>query len=269
MGLITKKNTFPGSGPGPGAAGSPDASEPDRIVWSSCSVNCGSRCPLRVHVKDGVVVRVETDAGPEDVPGAHQIRACLRGPGHAGVALLAGPAQAPAQAGRPPGRGFVRADLLGRSPGYDRRLAEADHRPIRQRSGYHALRHRQPGRHGQPAGADRAVDEPGRGDAPLLQLLLDRPDHPRHEVHLRRPVRQPHHRPGQLQAGRPVRQQPGRDQDERRRNGPGHHRGPPTRAGSKPLSSTPATPTRPPCWPTSGFLSGRGPTPPWPRPWLM
>lgn len=54
---------------------------PDRIVWSSCNVNCGSRCPLRVHVRDGRVVRVEPE-GSVDGPGLpHQIRPCLRGRG--------------------------------------------------------------------------------------------------------------------------------------------------------------------------------------------
>jgi len=53
----------------------------DKIVWSSCNVNCGSRCPLRVHVKNGKVVRVDTDNTDEDTYGIHEIRACLRGRG--------------------------------------------------------------------------------------------------------------------------------------------------------------------------------------------
>ena len=32
-----------------------------KVVWQSCMVNCGSRCPLRIHVQDGGTVRVETD----------------------------------------------------------------------------------------------------------------------------------------------------------------------------------------------------------------
>ncbi|VGI57005.1 anaerobic dimethyl sulfoxide reductase subunit A [Klebsiella pneumoniae] len=32
-----------------------------RIVWGACSVNCGSRCALRLHVRDDEVVYVETD----------------------------------------------------------------------------------------------------------------------------------------------------------------------------------------------------------------
>lgn len=55
------------------------APEPDDIVWASCHVNCGSRCPLRLHVKDGVIVRVDTDNTGDDVYGAHQVRACVRG----------------------------------------------------------------------------------------------------------------------------------------------------------------------------------------------
>ena len=52
----------------------------DRIVWQSCMVNCGSRCPLRLHVKDGTIVRVETDNTGDDVFGeSQQVRACVRG----------------------------------------------------------------------------------------------------------------------------------------------------------------------------------------------
>lgn len=32
----------------------------ERIVWGACSVNCGSRCALRSHVRDDEVVWVET-----------------------------------------------------------------------------------------------------------------------------------------------------------------------------------------------------------------
>jgi anaerobic dimethyl sulfoxide reductase subunit A len=53
----------------------------EKIVWSSCNVNCGSRCPLRLHAKDGKVVRVEPDNTGENTDGTHEIRACLRGRG--------------------------------------------------------------------------------------------------------------------------------------------------------------------------------------------
>ncbi|TDQ56651.1 Tat-targeted selenate reductase subunit YnfE [Mesocricetibacter intestinalis] len=51
----------------------------NKKVWAVCSVNCGSRCPLRLHVRNNEVYRVETDNIGDDQYGNHQIRACLRG----------------------------------------------------------------------------------------------------------------------------------------------------------------------------------------------
>lgn len=51
----------------------------DKVVWSACTVNCGSRCPLRMHVSDGEIKWVETDNTGNDEYGNHQVRACLRG----------------------------------------------------------------------------------------------------------------------------------------------------------------------------------------------
>ncbi|MBU9837112.1 dimethyl sulfoxide reductase subunit A [Rahnella sp. L72c] len=51
----------------------------DKVVWGACSVNCGSRCALRLHVRDDEVYQVETDNTGQDIYGAHQVRACLRG----------------------------------------------------------------------------------------------------------------------------------------------------------------------------------------------
>ncbi len=45
-----------------------------RIVPTGACYDCGGRCVLKVHVKDGVAVRVETDDGEEP-----QLRACARG----------------------------------------------------------------------------------------------------------------------------------------------------------------------------------------------
>ncbi|WP_145551582.1 dimethylsulfoxide reductase subunit A [Yersinia intermedia] len=51
-----------------------------KVIWSACTVNCGSRCPLRMHVVDGEIKYVETDnTGNDDFDGLHQVRACLRG----------------------------------------------------------------------------------------------------------------------------------------------------------------------------------------------
>lgn len=51
----------------------------DKVVWGACSVNCGSRCALRLHVRDDEVYWVETDNTGNDIYGDHQVRACLRG----------------------------------------------------------------------------------------------------------------------------------------------------------------------------------------------
>ena len=56
------------------------ASPDERVVWSACTVNCGSRCPLRMHVTNGEIRYVETDnTGDDHYDGLHQVRACLRG----------------------------------------------------------------------------------------------------------------------------------------------------------------------------------------------
>ena len=44
------------------------------IVPTGCCHDCGGRCVLRAHVKDGKIIRLETDNGAQP-----QIRACLRG----------------------------------------------------------------------------------------------------------------------------------------------------------------------------------------------
>lgn len=46
----------------------------EKIVMSGCSQDCGGRCPLKFHVRDGIIVRVEGDDGEEP-----QLRACVRG----------------------------------------------------------------------------------------------------------------------------------------------------------------------------------------------
>lgn len=54
----------------------------DKEVWGGCHVNCGSRCPLKLYVKDDVVVRVGIDSdGTDDFgPGKiYQMRSCVRG----------------------------------------------------------------------------------------------------------------------------------------------------------------------------------------------
>ena len=51
------------------------ANSGERVVTTLCSSHCGGGCPLKVHVKDGVITRIEADDDEEQT----QIRACLRG----------------------------------------------------------------------------------------------------------------------------------------------------------------------------------------------
>ncbi|NTW41084.1 MAG: molybdopterin-dependent oxidoreductase [Cellulomonadaceae bacterium] len=55
------------------------AGEGSKVVWSSCNVNCGSRCPLRMTVVDGQITRIDPDDTGDDTIGTQQIRACVRG----------------------------------------------------------------------------------------------------------------------------------------------------------------------------------------------
>ncbi|ELY4872862.1 dimethylsulfoxide reductase subunit A [Cronobacter sakazakii] len=62
------------------AVGQAISAPDERVVWSACTVNCGSRCPLHMHVVNGEIRYVETDnTGGDDYDGLHQVRACLRG----------------------------------------------------------------------------------------------------------------------------------------------------------------------------------------------
>src|SRR5665647_3721248 len=64
----------------PGAIVAPAAADTEaKVVWSSCNVNCGSRCPLRLNVVGGVITRVDPDNTGDDNLGTQQIRACVRG----------------------------------------------------------------------------------------------------------------------------------------------------------------------------------------------
>lgn len=52
----------------------------EKISYSACLVNCGSRCPLKIHVKNNIITKISTEDGINDmVFGQHQIRPCLRG----------------------------------------------------------------------------------------------------------------------------------------------------------------------------------------------
>lgn len=67
---------MPGHGPVAAADGMKDA---EATFWSACIVNCGSRCPIRLQVKDGVVARVLPDNTGDNTLMNRTIRACVRG----------------------------------------------------------------------------------------------------------------------------------------------------------------------------------------------
>lgn len=48
------------------------------VVPSGCANNCGGRCVIRAHVRDGKLVRITSDPSPDE-PNAPALRACLRG----------------------------------------------------------------------------------------------------------------------------------------------------------------------------------------------
>jgi anaerobic dimethyl sulfoxide reductase subunit A len=49
-----------------------------RIIPVACNTNCGGRCRVNAHVRDGKVVRISTDSAP-DTPERPQLRACMKG----------------------------------------------------------------------------------------------------------------------------------------------------------------------------------------------
>ncbi|HEY3365885.1 MAG TPA: DMSO/selenate family reductase complex A subunit [Symbiobacteriaceae bacterium] len=62
------------SGTARAAAGDKDVT----IVPSACAHNCGGRCVLKAHVKNGTITAITTDDEP-DTADAPQLRACMRG----------------------------------------------------------------------------------------------------------------------------------------------------------------------------------------------
>jgi len=47
---------------------------PEKIIMTTCASHCGGTCVLKVHIKEGIIIRIETDDGEEP-----QLRACLKG----------------------------------------------------------------------------------------------------------------------------------------------------------------------------------------------
>jgi anaerobic selenocysteine-containing dehydrogenase len=49
-------------------------SRSDRVILTSCSYDCGARCLLKVHIKDGEISHIGTDMRPMS-----SLKACRRG----------------------------------------------------------------------------------------------------------------------------------------------------------------------------------------------
>ena len=76
-----------GGGLSLGLKAAQDSSPGEKVVWSSCNVNCGSRCPLRLFVEDGQITRVETDNTGDDVYGMHQVQSLRARPDYSPTCL--------------------------------------------------------------------------------------------------------------------------------------------------------------------------------------
>ena len=62
----------------------------EQVFSTTCAHNCGGRCIVRAHVRDGKIVKVSTDDGPW-TPEMPALRACGRGmaAGHPDLSLTA------------------------------------------------------------------------------------------------------------------------------------------------------------------------------------
>ena len=116
---------------GAGRSSSLDAQAGTRILRVGCpSHNCGGRCLLKLHVENGVIVRIETDDRPTDTVEAPQLRACIRGRAYRRRQYHPDRLLHPLKRVGTTRRGPVRADLVGRGARHGRgRAACASRRP--------------------------------------------------------------------------------------------------------------------------------------------
>ena len=140
-------------------------------VLGACPLDCPDGCSWVVTVEDGEAVRLR---GQPRAP-VHRGRAVREGQRLPRAREGAGPAAVPAAPRRAQGRGALRADLVGRGAGRDRRAAARGPRRVRRRGDLavpgHGLARLPPGPGGprRPAAVERA-----RRVAPRHDDLLDR-----------------------------------------------------------------------------------------------
>src|SRR5689334_24750967 len=60
----------------------PPAAPGETVVTSTCGHNCGGRCVVNAHVREGRIVKISTDAW-EWTPEMPPLQACVRGFGKA------------------------------------------------------------------------------------------------------------------------------------------------------------------------------------------
>ncbi|MDF2627591.1 MAG: dmsA [Symbiobacteriaceae bacterium] len=65
-------------GVGPFAPTEANADSEPKVIPTGCSNNCGGRCVIRAHVKEGVITRIESDPDPDSAE-QMALRGCLRG----------------------------------------------------------------------------------------------------------------------------------------------------------------------------------------------
>ena len=83
----------------------------DNIRISTCGLDCGSRCLLKVRVEEGRVHSITTD----DQPGPG-LKACARGLAQREVLYAEDRLKVPLKRTGPRGSGSFRPRILGRSP---------------------------------------------------------------------------------------------------------------------------------------------------------
>lgn len=80
--VLRRRLPLPFLSPAPSVSIESIVGKEERQVMNACVTNCGSRCPLKCHVVDGVIrwISQEDNGGTgDDTFGSHQVRPCLRG----------------------------------------------------------------------------------------------------------------------------------------------------------------------------------------------